>query len=344
MRQRRARAPPVASARREAALGGLAAAGAVALLLLLPIAYAAPLPSTAIPLGSADLAFPSGRVGVDLAAATTSGFGADLSVDQVVELDLSGSGPSVVSAAFPTILSLSAPNGAGHLPVEEAAVLEIYPVDSTPLWNGPEGEAVPAGAPIGHANLTVVVAPASLSGGGSGVELTWTILGWSPRSSLDLLGLEIGVSTDEGTSLLACQSAPATAVAGGCPGTALPPGQSLWGGGVVGLQELAGSNGSVAVDWSPSVGLPSAPNASTSVGILDQSPSEAHLVVAASPGGAASISGSVGVALLAFVPSVPFLFVGEPGWFLGSALLTGSAGIAASWLYRRRERAIAAAL
>lgn len=316
-------------------LPGWASAGSI-------VAPSAPLASS--PDGAVNVAVADCSQTVELSRSSTPSLSSQLSVDEVAEVSNGPNGPTVVEVAFPDVLC--APPGASpqSYPVVVNASLLVYPAEAA-LWNGPEGEVTPDGGPIGHANLTVEYSLAPAGSAGPGVSIDWNLIGWPWRSASDLVGIELGLTSGIGAGLIACGSSPLVSTSSGCPGSTLSEGATSWASTAVGVQYDTGSNTSIGLAWSPTVtGSSSTGDLPVTIGLQDQSPTFAHILLAAPALGAQRIGGSVDFALLTYRSPIPLTIHGEAGWFAGAAAGFAIASLVTIAGYRRHQRSIEAAL
>jgi hypothetical protein len=295
--------------------------------------------------GRVDVVLPSAQPYVSVTDAQNASMTASLAVDQILELAPGAATPQVVAVAFPSHLSTfngSAP-ACGPISTSLTASLEVLPARGA-LWAGPGGSATPDGSPVGSAELAINYSIPPSPAPGTGVAIQWTITGWPWLHSSDLLGLELGLTTESGSGLTACGGSAASPISSSCQGSALGPGQSVWGPRYDGLQGLTASGPTALVSWGGSLATASGASVPVSVGALGQSASHGNLFVGGSAGESDAVGGTVSFQLLhPSYPSAPLLR-GEAGWFAASAAASVAGGLAGLALYRRRNRAIERAL
>ena len=295
--------------------------------------------------GRVDVTLPSAQPYVELSDAQNASKSAALSVDEILEVAPASSSPQVVAVAFPSHLSTfngSTPSGAST--VSLIAALQVLPAEGA-IWAGPGATVTPDGPPVGAAILSLNYSIPSGSSPGTGVAIQWTISGWPWRNSTDLLGVQLGLTTESGSGLTACSGSAAAGVAAGCRGTALTPGTTVWGSTFVGLQGETVRGPTASVGWDGALTTASGASAPVTVGALGQTGSYGHLFLGGAAGGSASVTGSISFALVnPSFPSVPLVLHGEAGWFAVSLAVFASAGLAGFVATRRQARSIEASL
>jgi hypothetical protein len=333
----------------------VAALALAALALAVPPAGALPPSSSAIhPLvdpyysygtGRVDVTLPSAEPYVELTDAQNASKGAALSVDEILEVAPGASSPQVLAVAFPSHLSTfngSTPSGAST--VSLIAALQVLPAAAA-IWAGPGATVTPDGPPVGDAILSLNYSIPSGPSPGTGVSVQWTISGWPWVNDSDLLGVQLGLTTQSGSGLTACGGSAVTSVAPSCRGTDLTPGTTVWGPSFVGLQGETVGGPTASVSWGASLTTANGASAPVTVGALGQSGSYGHLFVGGAADGSASVTGSLSFALVnPSFPSVPLVLHGETGWLAASIALFASAGVIAILAYRRRNRSIESSL
>jgi hypothetical protein len=341
--------------RRRLPIAGAAALGALALLTLwaapagaLPAAtHALAHPYSSYSTGRVDVILPSALPDVELQDAQNASVGAGLSVDQILEVVPSMPTPQVVAVAFPSGLSAfnsSAPSGASTLPISLTATLQVYPADAA-LWAGPGATVTPDGGPLGVAHLAINYSLPSSPAPSTGVAIAWTVTSWPWQHASDLLGVQLGLTTQGGNGLTACGGSPPLAAASRCPGTPLRSGEAVWGSPYVALEGEGATAPTASVTWGPTATTAAGARVPVTAGALGQTGSYGHLFLGASADGSPVVQGSISFSLLnPSFAAAPFLLHGEVGWYAASAAASAAAGLIAVVAYRRHNRSIESSL
>ncbi len=321
------------------ALGGLASAEAPVTPALNP-----PVQWSAFTNGPVSIVFPDAFPQVDLYQQANRSVTATLQVDGVYEL-LPGSlpRPTVVSEAFPTAgagFNVSAPSSLAEGPVSFTAELGVRSAYAS-LW-GSSGPGPAAGALVGATTLTLAYSQLASPGAGSGVRLGWTITGWPWAHAGDLLAIELHFTAPNAPGLAACTTDPLGTPDPGCAGQSLAARTIVWDASLSSLVGVTPTGPMASLAWGPTVSTTNM-TAPYSVGALAVSNTSAEVVL-----GLPASSLVHGEAALALAPPVApiasTLLHGSAVVYLATLAVAGAGGGALTLLYRRRSRAITAAL
>lgn len=318
-----------------------------------PAAVAAASPASYGPYSSASIGdlqvtFPSAYPDVQLGVVGGHSVASDLVLQQILESTASASAPQIVAVALPSDVVVTNATTSGSslgLLFSLTADLTVYPSNAG-LWQGPGDLVQPDGAPLGTAHLAINYSAPPSDGASHGVTTAWSVTDWPWVAPSDLLGVQLSLSTPSATSQIACTGTSASVEQAGCPGPTVSGGPSLWSAQVLGVQGPIPSGPTALVSWGSGFSTPSGPASPVSVGVLADSTSTSHLVLAAPGNGAPTVGGSVSFALLSAAAAIPapLLVHGQPNWYFAGFAASGLAGLAGLIAFRRRQRGIEAAL
>lgn len=333
--------------------GFLALATTACLLaVVFPAASATPAPTLNPPIqwsafndGRVSVVFPGAFPQVDLYQDANTSVNAALQLDGIFELAPGNlPRPTVIAQAFPTAtagFNVTTTTNLTQTPLTLVATLEVRTAYAT-LWSPVSAPSPAAGADLGGATLTVDYAAAATSTPGSGVQLSWSVVGWPWVHSNDLLAIEFQFTAPNAPAIAACTTSDPLATAG-CSGDPLAARSIVWDSSLSSLEGVAPSGPIASLAWVPAPSATNGSSAPYTVGAFAGTNGTAEVVLAApaSP----TVAGSAAFTLSTPAPATPPAEVhGSTTVYLATVGAVGGASLALVLLYRRRNRKLTAEL
>lgn len=341
------------SPRSPLATGSLALAAVACLVLVaLPFASATPAPTLNPPIqwsafndGRVSVVFPGAFPQVDLYQDANTSVNAALQLDGIFELAPGNlPRPTVIAQAFPTAtagFNVTTTTNLTQTPLALVATLEVRTAYAS-LWSPVSAPSPAAGGDLGGATLTVDYSAAAPSTPGSGVQLSWSVVGWPWVHSSDLLAIEFQFTAPNAPSIAACTTSDPLVTAG-CAGDPLAARSIVWDSSLSSLEGIAPSGPIASLAWVPAPSTANGTSVPYAVGAFAGTNGTAELVLAAPA--SSNVAGSAAFTLSTpAVAAPPAVLHGSATVYLATLGAVGSVSLALVLLYRRRNRQLTAEL